>query len=65
MQIYRIIIIADKYPTEYTIEASGWGTAINRAIKKWKQRFKGSRACELNIKAFKSGDLLRTVDKES
>lgn len=59
MKIYRITISADKFPTDYTVQASGWGTAINRAVKEWQKRFKGSRATELKVRAFKSGDLLK------
>lgn len=58
MRIYRVKILADKYPTEYNVNASSWGTAISRAIKEWKKRFKGSRATELKITAIKSGELL-------
>ena len=59
MKIYRITITADRYPTDYTVQASSWGTAINRAVKEWQKRFKGSRATELKVRAFKSGDLLK------
>ena len=59
MKIYRITISADKFPTDYTVQASSWGTAINRAVKEWQKRFKGSRATELKVRAFKSGDLLK------
>ena len=62
MRIYRVKITGDRFPTEYTVQASGWGTAISRAIKEWKKRFKGSRAQELTIKIFKSGDLLKEND---
>jgi hypothetical protein len=56
MKTYRVKIIADKYPTEYTVQASGWGTAVNRAVKQWQKRFKGSRAIELKIHAIKGLD---------
>ncbi|MCH7541854.1 hypothetical protein IH981_03745 [Patescibacteria group bacterium] len=59
MKAYRIKITGDKYPTEYTVEASGWSTAIARAIKEWKKRFKGSRTEELKIHAIKGGAILR------
>lgn len=58
MKVYRIKITADKYPTEYNVQATGWPTAIARAVREWKQRFKGSRASQLNIVAIKSSDLL-------
>ena len=53
-RVYRVIIRADKFPTEYTVEASQWHTAISRAVREWKVRFKGSRAEKLNIIALKS-----------
>ena len=59
MRIYRVQIIADKYPCEYNVQASNWGTAISRAIREWsKEKGKGSRTEELRIKAIKSGALL-------
>ena len=59
MRIYRVKITGDKYPTEYNVEASGWGTAINRAVREWKKRFKGSRTNELKIQAVKSSSVIR------
>lgn len=64
MKTYRIKIIADKYPTEYIMQASGWSTAVSRAIKEWKKRFKGSRTETLNILAVKQGRLLVNEEKE-
>ena len=63
MRIYRISVSADRYPTDYTVQASNWGTAINRAVKEWQKRFKGSRASTLSVKATKSGVLLKAEDK--
>lgn len=59
VNIYRIRIQADRYPTEYTVQATGWPTAVARAIKEWKKRFKGSRTTEMSIKAIKGGPLLQ------
>lgn len=59
MKAFRIKITGDKYPTEYVVEATGWSTAISRAVKEWKKRFKGSRATELKIHAIKGGEILR------
>ena len=57
---YRITIRADRYPTEYTVEANSWRTAIARAIQEWKDsKGKGSRTTELHIRAVKSGKLLQ------
>ncbi len=58
MLTYRVSITADKYPTEYTVQATGWPTAVARAIREWKKKFKGSRATELKIRAIKSSPLL-------
>jgi hypothetical protein len=58
MKTYRIKIRADKYPTEYLVHASNWATAIARAIREWRERFKGNRSLELHITAFCSGKLL-------
>jgi hypothetical protein len=54
MQLYRVEITGDKYPTEYNVKASGWGTAANRAIRLWKERFKGSHTEELKVHIVKS-----------
>ena len=61
MRTYRIQITADRYPTEYTVEASSWGTAFNRAIKEWSKRFKRSRAEELRVRAVRGGKLLKAT----
>ena len=50
---YHVSITGDRYPTEYTVQATGWPTAIARAIREWKKRFKGSRTTELKIRAIK------------
>jgi hypothetical protein len=63
MKIYRVQISGDRYPTDYTVQASSWGTAISRAVREWQKKFKGSRTTELKIKAFKSGELLKTDEK--
>lgn len=62
MKIFRVSITADKYPTEYTVQASSWGTAVNRAVKQWQKRFSGSRTSELKIHAVKGGELLKEED---
>lgn len=59
MKIYRVQITGDKYPTDYTVQASSWGTAISRAVKEWQKRFKGNRTDCLKIRAVKSGALLK------
>lgn len=64
MKVYRVKVTADKYPTDYTVQASGWGTAVNRAVREWQKRFKGSRTSELKIHAVKGGNLLKAEDKE-
>lgn len=64
MKNYHVTIYADRYPTQYTVQASGWPTAIARAIREWKRRFKGSRTNELKITAVKSSPLL-IADKDN
>lgn len=59
MRIYRITIRADKYPTDYNVDASNWATAVARAVREWHKRFKGCRTKELNIRALKSSPLLK------
>lgn len=50
MAKYRATISADRFPLDFEVEASNWGTASQRAVNKWKKRFKGSRATELKIR---------------
>ena len=50
MKTYRATIIGDRYPMDFTVEASGWATAAARAVRLWSKRFKGSRADELKIR---------------
>ena len=64
MRIFRITIRADKFPLDFNVNASDWSTAIARAVREWKKRFKGSRTTELHIKAIRSGELLTTNSKE-
>ena len=65
MRIYRITIRGEKYPMDFNVQASNWGTAISRAVKEWKQRFKRSRTDKLNITAIKSGELLKANGNEN
>jgi hypothetical protein len=64
MITYRVSIIADRYPTEYFVQASGWATAVARAIREWKKKFKGSRTQQLKINVIKGSRMLTTDDKE-
>lgn len=50
MKAYVAIITGDKYPMTYRVEASNWSTAASRAVKLWRQRFKGSRTPTLTIR---------------
>lgn len=59
---FRFSITADRYPTEYTVEASNWATATARALRLWKTKAgKGSRSTQISIKGWKinhfDGDL--------
>lgn len=59
MKLYRITISADRYPTEWSVEATSWATAVARAIRLWQKRFKGSRTEELRVTAVKGGAVIR------
>lgn len=63
MKTFRVTISADKYPSEYTVQATNWATAVARAVREWHKRFKGSRTETLSIKAVKGGKLL-TSDEQ-
>lgn len=53
MRNYHVTITGDRYPTDYSVAASGWGTAAARAVRQWQQRFKGSRTDTLSIRITK------------
>lgn len=53
MKTFRATISADRYPMDFTVQASDWPTAVARAVKLWKHRFKGSRTDELKIRIVK------------
>lgn len=57
MRTFRVTIIGDKYPTEYTIQATGFPTAVSRAIREWQRRFKGSRTPDLRIHVVKGAEV--------
>ena len=60
MKIYRITIMGDKYPTEYSVEASNIATAAARGVREWHERFKGKHLPdELKIKIIQGGKLLK------
>lgn len=64
MKVYRLIIRADKYPTEYTVEANKIETAIFRGVREWKKKFKGTKVSEMSIKVIVGGQLLHENDEE-
>lgn len=53
MKTYRATIIGDRYPLDFTVEASSWPTAAARLTRAWQQRFKRSRTQTLTIKIVK------------
>lgn len=59
MRIYRVVVRADKWETEYPIQASNFATAAARGIKEWHSKNKGSRIGMLNIKVIRGGELLK------
>lgn len=61
MNIYRITIWGDKYPTEYTVRASSVATAAARGVREWHDRFKGKHVPdELKIRIIRGGKLLKS-----
>ena len=64
MKTYRVQVTGDRYPTEYIVTASGWATAVARAIREWKVKFKGSKTQKLKIVAVKGGEILKTNERE-
>jgi len=53
---YRFSISADKWPSEYAVEAGSWPTAAARAMRLWKSKEgKGSRTNQISIKGWKVG----------
>jgi hypothetical protein len=64
MRVYRIMIQGDRYPTEYSVQASNIATACARGIREWHERFKGKKLPdELKIKIIRGGILLKETDK--
>lgn len=55
MKTYRATIRADRYPLDFSVEASSWPTAVARAVRLWTKRFKGSRTDELVIRIVRVG----------
>jgi hypothetical protein len=54
MMLFNVQIMADRFPTEYNVEASDVTTAAARALRQWKKRFRGSRAQEWNLRIVKA-----------
>lgn len=50
MKKYRGTISADRYPMDFTVDASSWAVAAARLVRLWQKRFKRSRATELKIR---------------
>lgn len=53
MKQYRATILGDKYPMDFSVEASNWATAAARLVRLWCKRFKGSKTRTLTIKIYK------------
>ena len=58
MKIYRVTVMADRYPTDYRVEASDWPTAAARGLREWKKKFKRSRAKTVKLRIDLIGDKL-------
>ena len=64
MKTYKVTIIADKWPSDFTLEATDWTAAINRAVREWKRSTgKNSRTETLSIKAIKFDVSLKASEK--
>lgn len=50
MNEYWIQVLADRFPTDYRVQASNWHTAAARGIKMWRKRFAREVVGELHIK---------------
>ncbi len=63
MSQFRFSISADKWPSEYTVEAGSWPTATARAVRLWKSKEgKGSRTTQIVIKGVKV--IAKSLDKD-
>jgi hypothetical protein len=64
MRVYRVMVQGDKYPTEYSVQASNIATAAARGIREWHERFKGKRLPdELKVKIIRGGELIKADEK--
>ena len=53
VKTYRGTVQADKYPLDFTVQASSWSTAAARIVKAWQKKRPGSRSETLSIKIVK------------
>ena len=58
MKYYKVTVMADRYPTEYRVEASSWSTAAARALRLWQKRFKRSRADTVKLSIICGGTVV-------
>ena len=65
MKVFRVTIQADRFPTEYSVQATNYATAAARGIREWHKRFKGRKITnnEIKIKVIKGGELLKAEEK--
>ena len=64
MRIYRVMVYGDRYPTEYSVQASNIATAAARGIREWGEHFKGRHMPdELKVKIIRGGKLLKVEGK--
>lgn len=59
MKIYKVSVAGEKWASDFVVQASGWPTAVARAIREWQKKNKGSKTEKLTIKAMKGGELLK------
>lgn len=53
MYSFRATITADKWPQEFTADASNWRAGIGKILSQWQKKNKGSRAFKVSIQATK------------
>lgn len=57
MKMYLATIRADKWPSEFYVQGSNFGTALSRAYRQWRKANKGTRTSELTVRIIESDNL--------
>lgn len=56
MKVFNVKVMADRYPTDYRVEASDITTAAARGLRLWKKRFKRSKAVTVKVHITELGE---------